>query len=416
MGVHHLWKILKPFGVTQSLADIVSQLSVPDERNMPCIGVDLSPCMDECIAATMSQSVNGQLPGGPLYIFFHKLIAFSKVRATFVFIFDGPSRPNVKRGKQVRPYTWWSHIVEELIQAFGFCAHHAPGEAEAELAYLNNQQIIDAVITSDNDAFVFGAQQSICHELVTNEHQHLPSRQPNIAMSIDTSHFPDAHILSLYASPLLSAIDHCPLESWYLIREPSLIRIRNFCQHQLHWNNEHIIRRKFTDVIFPALIMRILYSPITLYDSEHQRFLGPSLQVNVTRIVWKLRKGRWRLRYGNTRQPKLTFNTSALFALMGFTATQGQDSVTHVWVPIHALPNELRPHHQLEVAAQASRRQRKAKQIKKEIIDLTGTQSESDFLQLTSTRQEEVEVPLSPHRVSAGKKPVEIIDLTAFSD
>ena len=33
----------------------------------------------------------------------------------------------------------------------------APGEAEAELAYLNRVGILDAVLTDDVDAFLFGA-------------------------------------------------------------------------------------------------------------------------------------------------------------------------------------------------------------------------------------------------------------------
>ncbi len=34
----------------------------------------------------------------------------------------------------------------------------APGEAEAELAYLNQHGFIDAVVTDDSDTFVFGAK------------------------------------------------------------------------------------------------------------------------------------------------------------------------------------------------------------------------------------------------------------------
>lgn len=37
----------------------------------------------------------------------------------------------------------------------------APGEAEAELAMLNQASCIDAVITDDGDALVFGALQVI---------------------------------------------------------------------------------------------------------------------------------------------------------------------------------------------------------------------------------------------------------------
>lgn len=44
-----------------------------------------------------------------------------------------------------------------VISAFGIEWRKAPGEAEAELAYLNRVGIIDAIITDDVDAFVFGA-------------------------------------------------------------------------------------------------------------------------------------------------------------------------------------------------------------------------------------------------------------------
>lgn len=37
----------------------------------------------------------------------------------------------------------------------------APGEAEAELAYLNSMGIIDAVLSDDVDNFVFGAKMVI---------------------------------------------------------------------------------------------------------------------------------------------------------------------------------------------------------------------------------------------------------------
>ncbi|KAF9031577.1 PIN domain-like protein [Panaeolus papilionaceus] len=161
MGIPNLWKAVQLAGQTKSLEDIVASLPILGDRDIPCIGVDLGPCMDECIAATMPQGVNGRLPGGPLYVFFHKLVAFLHVRATFVFVFDGPAQPKIKRGHQVRHNSWWEGIVEELIVNFGFRAHHAPGEAEAELAMLNRHAAIDAVLTSDSDVLVFGASQII---------------------------------------------------------------------------------------------------------------------------------------------------------------------------------------------------------------------------------------------------------------
>ena len=69
--------------------------------------------------------------------------------------------------------------MQEIIEAFGFewrmvsrplldtyCSAHflafqAPGEAEAELAYLNRIGVIDAIITDDVDTFLFGATMLI---------------------------------------------------------------------------------------------------------------------------------------------------------------------------------------------------------------------------------------------------------------
>ncbi|KAF8441336.1 PIN domain-like protein [Boletus edulis BED1] len=45
----------------------------------------------------------------------------------------------------------------KMLTVFGFAWHEGPGEAEAELAVLSQNGLIDAVLTTDNDALVFGA-------------------------------------------------------------------------------------------------------------------------------------------------------------------------------------------------------------------------------------------------------------------
>ncbi|KAK0485584.1 PIN domain-like protein [Armillaria luteobubalina] len=55
-----------------------------------------------------------------------------------VFVFDGKLHPSMKCGKK------------------------APGEAEAELAHMNQAGIIDAIITEDNDVLIFGAKLILC--------------------------------------------------------------------------------------------------------------------------------------------------------------------------------------------------------------------------------------------------------------
>ncbi|KAF9475048.1 PIN domain-like protein [Pholiota conissans] len=134
--------------------------------------------MGTCNAGAKKVGVHGQLPGGGLYVFFKRLVELILSPVTFVFVFDGPERPNFKRGHEVRhKKVWWTNLAIELIQHFGqvvhqvslftvdflslFFSHYlfakAPGEAEAELARLNTEGYIDAVITSDGDTYVFGA-------------------------------------------------------------------------------------------------------------------------------------------------------------------------------------------------------------------------------------------------------------------
>ncbi|KAM6491705.1 PIN domain-like protein [Amanita muscaria] len=78
------------------------------------------------------------------------------------FVFDGPLRPSIKRGKNViaAPH-WLTDDFQRLINAFGFYSHQAPGEAEAELAQLNAVGLIDAIMTDDSDVSVFGATHVI---------------------------------------------------------------------------------------------------------------------------------------------------------------------------------------------------------------------------------------------------------------
>ncbi|KAF9003509.1 PIN domain-like protein [Hymenopellis radicata] len=83
-----------------------------------------------------------------------KLLNFAIVP---LFIFDGPERPKLKRGKRVvHSPGWLIGIFKELIDAFGFYHLDARGEAEAELAALNYRKLIDLVITDDGDAVIFG--------------------------------------------------------------------------------------------------------------------------------------------------------------------------------------------------------------------------------------------------------------------
>jgi hypothetical protein len=70
-----------------------------------------------------------------------------------LFVFDGPTRPTMKRRRQV--YVGAFHIerdFRDIVDAFGFESWTAPGEAEAELAMLCRIGGVDVVMTGDSDA------------------------------------------------------------------------------------------------------------------------------------------------------------------------------------------------------------------------------------------------------------------------
>lgn len=147
MGVAGLWKALQP-STQVTLASLAQELGKDDVT----LGIDVSAWMYH---ATKSQGgVNAELR--LLLYRLLKLLAVPNLQP--VFIFDGAGRPKVKRGT-ARAATTWKQVerLKELILALGFAFDIAPGEAEAELAERCKRGEIDAVLTDDADALVFGA-------------------------------------------------------------------------------------------------------------------------------------------------------------------------------------------------------------------------------------------------------------------
>ncbi|EIW76723.1 hypothetical protein CONPUDRAFT_146515 [Coniophora puteana RWD-64-598 SS2] len=154
MGVAGLWDILRPAAVTRSLAD----LAVVDgfERNASGlrgfrIGIDASIWFFH--AAYGREGENPELR-----TLFFRCARLCELPFLPIFVFDGPKRPAMKRGKRVGGSAHWLEgNMQAVIEAFGFEWRKAPGEAEAELAYLNRIGVIDAVLSDDGDTFLFGA-------------------------------------------------------------------------------------------------------------------------------------------------------------------------------------------------------------------------------------------------------------------
>ncbi|KIK92542.1 hypothetical protein PAXRUDRAFT_829848 [Paxillus rubicundulus Ve08.2h10] len=164
MGIKGLWKIISPACKIQPLCEFAvvegfrRGTEPGSEPVLMRIGVDGSTWMHE--ACTVFQHNHaGAGPSPELWTLFYRLARLHKVACHAHFVFDGKDRPATKQGKRVKIA---SHFLargfQELIVAFWFMWHTAPGEAEAELAMMNHLARIDAVFTSDSDTFVFGAQ------------------------------------------------------------------------------------------------------------------------------------------------------------------------------------------------------------------------------------------------------------------
>ncbi|KAF4609995.1 hypothetical protein D9613_010504 [Agrocybe pediades] len=130
-------------------------------QGIQIVGVDISALMNQNITVLKpSKKPYAFNPNIPMASFFYQLCRFSRAPVVFVFVFDGPDRPDIKRQNPINTgcVPWWTEPCKEVIEAFGFYAHQAPGEAEAELAAMNAEGVINAVLGPDSDVFAFGAK------------------------------------------------------------------------------------------------------------------------------------------------------------------------------------------------------------------------------------------------------------------
>ncbi|KAG6854265.1 hypothetical protein C0991_008958 [Blastosporella zonata] len=154
MGVAGLWDVIRPAGKTRSL----TELSVtegfeanPDDVRGYRIGIDASIWFFHA-----EYGKEGENP--VLRTLFFRCATLMHSPFLPLFVFDGPKRPEWKRGKKInRTSNKLIPGMKAIVESFGFEWRMAPGEAEAELAYLNRIGIIDGILSDDVDNFLFGA-------------------------------------------------------------------------------------------------------------------------------------------------------------------------------------------------------------------------------------------------------------------
>ncbi|KAJ4408424.1 hypothetical protein N0V82_009689 [Gnomoniopsis sp. IMI 355080] len=94
---------------------------------------------------------------------FYRLVRLLSLTISPIFVFDGPNKPAFKRGKRSRGPgdTVSVAMAKRLFKLFGYAIHDAPGEAEAECALLQQQGVVDAVLSEDVDTIMFGCTRTL---------------------------------------------------------------------------------------------------------------------------------------------------------------------------------------------------------------------------------------------------------------
>lgn len=105
----------------------------------------------------------GQNP--ELRTLFFRLVRLLALPIHPLFVYDGRQKPPFKRGKATTGRSFGSapiiSLSKILIDLFKFPRHDAPGEAEAECARLQQVGVVDAVMSNDVDALMFGSTLTV---------------------------------------------------------------------------------------------------------------------------------------------------------------------------------------------------------------------------------------------------------------
>ncbi|KAF5390373.1 hypothetical protein D9757_005280 [Collybiopsis confluens] len=164
MGIKDFWPLVRNASVSIKVADLALDrgfLKNHYQSRALIIGVDARQVKYQVYGfRAADRALPGLHTSDTTLTQLNQLLAqFLKASVAVVFVFDGQERASIKRKRQVL-FNEPAHyrLAKELMGHYGFYVHTAKGDADAELAGLNQAGAIDAVYTKDSDLFPFGAQ------------------------------------------------------------------------------------------------------------------------------------------------------------------------------------------------------------------------------------------------------------------
>ena len=157
LTTNDLIRIYKEIGPGERTA--LSKLAVEHIENT---GRPLRIAIDISIWQFQIQSGEGG-KNPALRTLYYRLLKLLALSIQPLFVFDGPHKPPFKRGSKTNSHAAClpNFLTKELLKCFGFPYHTAPGEAEAECAFLQKEGIVDAVLSEDVDTLMFGCTMSL---------------------------------------------------------------------------------------------------------------------------------------------------------------------------------------------------------------------------------------------------------------
>ncbi|KAJ7236087.1 PIN domain-like protein [Mycena haematopus] len=158
MGIDGLWKELELVEQKISLPNLAVSTgfigNATGARGFR-VGIDASGWMYRACAR------HGITESPELVALFSRCSRLFRLPFIPIFVFDGPERPRVKRGKLIRGNDHpLARPFQSMLEGFGFQWITARGEAEATLSRMTTTGVpvsVDAILTDDSDSFVFGA-------------------------------------------------------------------------------------------------------------------------------------------------------------------------------------------------------------------------------------------------------------------
>ncbi len=158
MSIVDIHSLLKEIGRGERIA--LSKLAVEFlESNRRPIRIAID------IAIWQFQNQAGQGGQNPaLRTFYYRLLRILALPIHPLFVYDGPKKPLAKRNRVVSRYgsnSLHNGMSQKLLQLFRFPYQTAPGEAEAECALLQREGIVDAVMSQDVDAVMWGSTMTL---------------------------------------------------------------------------------------------------------------------------------------------------------------------------------------------------------------------------------------------------------------